>query len=223
MSGLAADPADLVVDRLACRRSERLVFQGLSCVLPPGGALLLTGANGSGKSSLLRLLATLLTPAAGMVTWAGAPVARDLARYRANLHYVGHLDAIKPALGVAETLAFWTEMRGWPTSGIVAALDAFALEAVADWPCRWLSAGQRRRLALARLIAAPAPVWLLDEPTAALDADGERRLITAIERHRAAGGRVVIATHQALGLADAQYLVLEDFAPAEGEPIASET
>jgi heme exporter protein A len=222
MSGLAIDPADLVAEGLSCRRGERLIFRQLSCVLPPGGALLLTGANGSGKSSLLRVLATLLAPETGRITWAGSPVASDLSRYRASLHYVGHLDAIKPALAVGETLAFWAGMRGLPTCAVDAALEAFALDAIADWPCRWLSAGQRRRLALARLIAAPAPVWLLDEPTAALDDDGERRLIAAIERHRATGGRVVIATHQALALADAQFLALEDFAPAADEPLAFE-
>jgi heme exporter protein A len=216
---------DLVVDDLACRRGERLIFRGLSCALPPGGALLLTGANGSGKSSLLRLLATLLAPAAGRLLWAGAAVAADLARYRASIHYVGHLDAIKPAFGVRETLGFWAGMRGIPALRIDLALDTFALEPIADWPCRFLSAGQRRRLALARLVAAPAPLWLLDEPTAALDADGERRLIAAIEAHRVTGGSVVVATHQSLVLGDARTLALEEFAPASGnqadDPLAA--
>ena len=207
------DDGDLVVEGLACRRGERLIFSGLDCTLPPGGALLLTGANGAGKSSLLRLLASLLTPAAGRVMWRGTPVAADLAGYRANLHYVGHLDAIKPALGVRETLAFWAGMRQAARPPLEAALAAFALDGVADWPCRWLSAGQRRRLTLARLIASPAPLWLLDEPTASLDADGEQRLVAAIEAHRAAGGRVAIATHHALPLAGAHELRLENFAP----------
>ena len=218
----AAETRDLVADGLACRRGERLIFRGLNCALSAGGALLLTGANGSGKSSLLRILASLLAPEAGRITWAGEPVTQDLHRYRADLHYVGHLDGIKPALGVRETLIFWAGMRGLSATGIDAALSAFSLDAIADWPCRWLSAGQRRRLALARLIAAPAPIWLLDEPTAALDADGERRLIATIEQHRTAGGRVVIATHQALALADAQFLALEDFAPGADEPYAAE-
>jgi heme exporter protein A len=203
----------LAAENLACRRGERMIFSGLSYAVPPGGAVLLTGANGSGKSSLLRLLATLLTPAAGRVTWGGAPIADDPQRYRASLHYVGHLDAIKPALGVGETLAFWAEIRGVIEPQIDRALTAFGLEPLADWPCRWLSAGQRRRLALARLIAAPAPLWLLDEPTAALDSDSEQRLVTVIETHRATGGRVVIATHQPMPLSDAQNLLLEDFPP----------
>jgi heme exporter protein A len=207
------DDGNLVAEGLACQRGERLVFSGLSCVLPPGGALLLTGANGSGKSSLLRLLATLLTPLSGRVMWDGGPITADLARYRSNLHYVGHLDAIKPAFGVRETLAFWAGTRGVAARQVDAALAAFALEPIADWPCRFLSAGQRRRLALARLLAAPAPLWLLDEPTASLDADGERRLSSAVEAHRAAGGRVAIATHLPMPLSDAYVLSLAEFAP----------
>jgi heme exporter protein A len=215
VSEMLGSEGDLVVDDLACRRGERLIFSGLSFALPAGGALLLTGANGSGKSSLLRVLATLLAPAGGRLMWRGAPVVADIAGYRASLHYVGHLDAVKPALGVRETLSFWAGIRGDGVSRIDAALDAFQLQGLADWPCRWLSAGQRRRLALARLIAAPAPLWLLDEPTAALDADGEHRLGTAIEAHRAGGGRVVIATHQPLALGDARFLALEHYAPGD--------
>jgi heme exporter protein A len=220
LTGFDPSNGDLVAEALACRRGDRLVFAGLSCALPPGGALVLTGANGSGKSSLLRLLATLLEPAAGRVMWGGAPITDDISRYRAALRYVGHLDAIKPALGVRETLDFWAGISGTPVPRIDSALVAFALDPLADWPCRWLSAGQRRRLALARLVAAPAPLWLLDEPTAALDADGEQRLIEAIEGHRAAGGRVIVATHQPLALARAQLLALQDFAPPAAEATA---
>ena len=218
-SGFARE-GDLVADGLACRRGERLVFAGLDCRLPPGGALLLTGSNGSGKSSLLRLLATLLAPAAGRLLCGSAPVAADLASYRAAIHYVGHLDATKPALTAREMLSFWAALRGTASPAIGAALDAFGLGAAADWPCRWLSAGQRRRLALARLIAAPASIWLLDEPTAALDADGEARLVVAISEHRAAGGRAAIATHQKLPISDAAHLVLDDFAVSPNDALA---
>ena len=220
MSGFAPDEGDLVADGLACRRGGRLVFSELGCVLPAGGALLLTGANGSGKSTLLRLLATLLTPETGTVAWGGVSVWEDLPGYRSRLHYVGHLDAVKPALAVRETLVFWAGLRGPQAPAIDVALAAFALDAIAEWPCRWLSAGQKRRLALARLLASPAPLWLLDEPTAALDADGERRLAAVIEAHRTAGGRVAIATHQALPLADPRVLALEDFVPAAADPLA---
>jgi heme exporter protein A len=208
-----AETGDLVAEGVACRRGERVIFSRLSLSLPAGGALLLTGANGSGKSSLLRLLAALLAPAAGRILWGGAPVGGDLAAYRARLNYVGHLDAIKPALGVRETLAFWAAMRGSMEPSLAPALAAFGLTALADWPCRWLSAGQRRRLALSRLVAAPAPLWLLDEPAAALDTDGEAGLAAAIAAHRATGGRVVIATHQAMALPGAQELRMGDFTP----------
>jgi heme exporter protein A len=210
-----AAEADLVAENLSCRRGERLIFAELSLAIPAGGAVVLTGANGSGKSSLLRLLATLLKPAAGRVLWGETPVTEDVAAYRARLHYVGHLDAIKPALGVRETLGFWAVARGSETVGLDAALAAFGLDRIADWPCRWLSAGQRRRLALARLVAIPAPLWLLDEPGAALDAEGEARLSDAIAAHRKAGGRVVVATHQPIALPGASELRLGDFAAAD--------
>jgi heme exporter protein A len=213
------EAGDLVAEDVACRRGERLIFSRVRFGLPAGGAILLTGANGSGKSSLLRVLATLLAPAAGRVLWGGLDAAEDRVAYRANLHYVGHLDGIKPALGVRETLTYWVGLRGVMLAQIDAALSGFALDAVADWPCRWLSAGQRRRLALARLIATPAPLWLLDEPAAALDADGERRLVAAIEAHRAAGGSVAIATHQPLALSGAQTLSLADFSPTADDPL----
>jgi heme exporter protein A len=215
------DVGTLVAEGLACRRGERLVFAGLDCRVPTGGALVLTGSNGSGKSSLLRLFATLLTPAAGRLFWDGVPVGRDMARYRAAIHYVGHLDALKPALTAREMLGFWAALRGGAAPAIEPALAAFALGAVADRPCRWLSAGQRRRLALARLVAVPAPIWLLDEPDAALDSDGETRLATLIAEHRAAGGRVAIATHQPIALSDAAVIVLDDFAASADAALAA--
>ncbi|TMJ57930.1 MAG: ATP-binding cassette domain-containing protein, partial [Alphaproteobacteria bacterium] len=109
-------------------------------------------------------------------------------------------------------------LRGVRRPAIHAAIAAFGLERAADWPCRWLSAGQRKRLALARLIAAPAPVWLLDEPGAALDSDGEARLHAVIAAHRAAGGRIAVATHQPIAMPDATILALDDFAAPFGEP-----
>ncbi len=207
---------DLIAEDLACRRGMRLVFAGVSFRLPPGGALVLTGANGSGKSSLLRLAAGLLAPEAGRLCWGAHPVAADLARHHARLHYVGHQDAVKPTMTARETLVFWAALHGRRPSAAQAsedALAAFALDPVADWPCRWLSAGQRRRLALARLLVAPAALWLLDEPTAALDEDAQARLERVILAHRAAGGRVLLATHMPLALDDAATLALDRFAP----------
>jgi heme exporter protein A len=208
---------DLIAEDLACRRGQRLVFAGVSFRLSESGALILTGTNGSGKSSLLRLLAGLLAPAGGRLLWGAAPVAGDIAGHHARLHYVGHQDAVKPAMTPRETLAFWAALSGRERSGrgprLDDALAVFALERAADWPCRWLSAGQRRRLALARLLIAPAPLWLLDEPTSALDADGQSRLERVIASHRAAGGRVVLATHAAIALDAAAILAMDDFAP----------
>jgi heme exporter protein A len=215
---LAVSPApDLIAEDLVCRRGGRVVFAGLSFCLRAGGALVLTGANGSGKSSLLRLAAGLSAPAAGRLLWGPAPLAADLAAHHARLHYIGHLDTLKPAMTPREMLAFWAALRGrkQPRSGpdLDRALAAFALEAIADWPCRWLSAGQRRRTALARLLTAPAPLWLLDEPTSALDADSQARLHQAIAAHRAAGGMVILATHAPIALDAAASLGLDAFAP----------
>jgi heme exporter protein A len=225
--GSFPEDAELVAEGLACRRGERPVFAGLDCRLPAGGALLLTGSNGSGKSSLLRLFATLLTPTAGRLSWADVPLAQDAPRYRALIHYVGHLDAIKPALSAREMLGFWVALRGRAppaydaASDIDAGLAAFGLGAIADRPCGWLSAGQRRRLALARLVAAPAPIWLLDEPNAALDGDGESRLTTLIAEHRAGGGRVAMAAHQPVALSGAAVVRLDDFAVSADAALAS--
>jgi heme exporter protein A len=215
------EDADLIVEDLACRRGERLIFAGLSCRLAAGGALTVVGANGSGKTSLLRLLASVSRPAAGRLLWGAAPVWDDIAEYRARLRYVGHLDAVKPALGPREMLEFWAALAGAKPAmaQLDPALEAFALTEVADWPCRWLSAGQRRRLALARLMVAPASVWLLDEPTTGLDRDAAERLEGAITAHRAAGGRVVVATHLPLALAGAETLTLDDFRPTAPDPL----
>jgi heme exporter protein A len=214
---------DLIAEGLACRRGERLIFAGLSFRLPAGGALVLTGSNGSGKTSLLRLVAGLFPPASGRLAWGPRSVGTDLAAHRASLHYVGHQDGIKGALTPRETLGFWAALRGSPTSrsapAIERALDALALDELADWPCRWLSAGQRRRLALARLLVAPAPLWLLDEPMSALDADGRDRLERAIAGHRASGGRVLLSTHLPLALDAAGSLVLDRFSPGCEGPV----
>jgi heme exporter protein A len=198
---------------LLCRRGGRDVFAGLSFELPPGGALLLTGPNGSGKSSLLRLMAGLLKPAGGQLLWEDRPIAEAPEAHAARLHYLGHLDAVKPVLSVAENLRFWAALRDRGGAEIGAALEAFALGELAAVPGRLLSAGQRRRLALARLLAAPAELWLLDEPSVGLDHASVGRLAAAIARHRAGGGRVVVATHTALDLADPQRLSLDSLAP----------
>ncbi|MEO3428011.1 heme ABC exporter ATP-binding protein CcmA [Pelagibius sp. CAU 1746] len=197
---------------LHCRRGGRDVFADLSFNLPPGGALLLTGPNGSGKSSLLRLMGGLLKPAAGELLWGGRAIAEAPEEHAERLHYLGHLDAVKPVLNVTENLRFWADLRGGEAA-LDDALERFALTELAAVPGRLLSAGQRRRLALARLVAAPADLWLLDEPSVGLDHASVERLAQAIAAHRAGGGRVVVATHTALHLTEPLRLSMDALAP----------
>ncbi len=198
-------------ENLACRRGGRPVFAGLSFAVAAGDAVLLRGPNGSGKSSLLRLMSGLARPESGELRWDGAPIRDDPPAHRARLHFVGHLDAVKPALGVEEMLEFWAGMRGGKAQ-IGAALGHFGLSRLAPLPCRLLSAGAKRRLALARLLASPAELWLLDEPANGIDAAAEASLLSAIATHRAQGGMAVIATHAELALPNAVTLSLADFA-----------
>jgi heme exporter protein A len=204
---------------LACRRGERLIFRGLDFTLPPGGALVLIGPNGSGKSSLLRLMAGLTPREAGLLAWNGTDIREDMGAHRARLHFIGHSDALKPVLSAGESLAFWAKMRG-TNAPVEPALARFGLGNAAALPCRYLSAGQKRRLALARLVAAPAELWLLDEPLTSLDSDAAAQLLAAIAEHRGAGGRVVLSTHAPIELGDATRLSLADFRPAPAQRLA---
>ena len=197
---------NLSAEALACVRGERTVFTGLDFRLEAGGILLLRGPNGAGKSSLLRLLASLQRPAAGRLAWDGADVWDDPEAHRRRVTYVGHLDAVKPLLTVAENLGFWARLAGG--GRLAPALDAFGLAHLAEVPARLLSAGQRRRTALARLELAQGPLWLLDEPDASLDEDGLARLAQAIGRQRARSGLVIVASHHDLPLGEAQTLRL---------------
>ncbi len=200
---------------MVCIRGERPVFSGVSFRLTRGGALTLVGPNGAGKSSLLRILAGLLKPADGTLTWEGTPLDEDWSAHRQRLHYVGHLDAVKPTLTAAENLRDWARLRGTARAA-PGALEALGIEDLADVPGRFLSAGQRRRLALARLVASPAPLWLLDEPTVTLDADASSRVETMIAAHRADGGMAMVATHGEIALDGADRLDLGDHAvPAD--------
>jgi heme exporter protein A len=200
--------ASLRAEDLACRRGERIVLRGVGFALAGGEALVLRGPNGSGKSSLLRTLAGLIEPASGRLLRDGAPVADDPDRHRASLAYLGHLDALKPDFTLRENVAAAAELAGADGSRVDAALDAFALAALAGVPARFLSQGQRRRAALARLLAAPATLWLLDEPTLALDAAAVARLGAALAAHLAGGGLAAIATHVDLPLPAARTLTL---------------
>lgn len=196
---------------LACRRSERLVFAKLNFAVDSGGAMLLTGPNGSGKSSLLRLMAGLITPYAGRLEWDGAPVNDDPAGHCRRLAYLGHLEAIKPMLTVGEIVGHWAGLWGREDNA-ASALAALDLTALADRPGRFLSAGQKRRVALARVIAAGAPLWLLDEPTVGLDRKAVAALELALAAHRVSGGIVIAATHAPILLPGAEEFDLGAFA-----------
>lgn len=198
---------------LDCRRGGRRVFAGLSFELERGEALVLTGPNGSGKSSLLRLLAGLGRPAAGTLAWDGADVAEDRDAHAARLQYLGHQDPLKPALTVVENLAFWARLAGAGETALTAALTTMNIRHLADVPARYLSAGQRRRANLARVIVAAAPLWLLDEPATALDRDTVARLEQCLAEHLAGGGLVVLSTHSDLALPTTRHLDLRDFRP----------
>ncbi len=196
---------------LACVRGGRTVFAGLDFKLTGGGALLLLGPNGSGKSSLLRLMAGLLPAYAGHLTWNGQPVADDPQAHAERVHYVGHHDAVKGVLTAQENLGVWARLHDPATAAVQAraALVRFGLGRLADVPGRMLSAGQKRRLNLARLLAAPAPVWLLDEPTTALDQRSIANLQTVLADHRADGGLVVLSTHAEIALPGATVLHMD--------------
>jgi heme exporter protein A len=188
--------ADFTGTGLACIRGERTVFQGLNFKLLDGALIELRGANGSGKSSLLRMMAGLIRPVDGRIAWDETPIDAAPDAHRARVAYIGHLDAVKGALTVRENLAFWTGLRGNGPADVDTALAAFRIADLADVPARHLSAGQRRRAALARLVACPAPLWLLDEPATALDAQAHAALDHAMAAHLGAGGMVVMATHE---------------------------
>lgn len=204
---------------LVCLRGGRVVFADLGFDLEPGGALVLVGANGAGKSSLLRLMAGFLEPAAGALHWAGAAIRRDREAHAARTRLLGHLDAVKAVLTVAEMVQFavrlWRPDIADPAARVAAALERLDLTGLHDVPGRFLSAGQKRRVALARLLAAPAPLWLLDEPATALDRASLGVLEAVIADHRAAGGAVALSTHADLAVPGAETLRLDDFAVRE--------
>lgn len=201
----------LVGRDLACVRGGREVFTGVTFAVTAGEALAVTGPNGAGKTTLLRLIAGLLEAAQGQLELTEGAADTTLAE---QAHYLGHRDALKPALSVGENLEFWYAFLGGgdapaaSTTAVLSALDAVGLRSLIDLPAGYLSAGQRRRLSIARLVAAPRPIWLLDEPTAALDAASQGGLAGLMRTHLAGGGIIVAATHGPLGLPGAAELRL---------------
>ncbi|ARP98951.1 heme ABC exporter ATP-binding protein CcmA [Pseudorhodoplanes sinuspersici] len=195
----------LSAEALCCQRGGRQVFESLSFSVASGRALLVTGRNGAGKSSLLRMIAGLLRIAGGKLTLSGGDDERSIGE---QAHYLGHLDALKPALSVEENLSFWTRYLGGDGQP-PDALAAVGLDSLAHLPAAYLSAGQKRRLSIARLVAIKRPLWLLDEPTSALDTKAQAMLLALMQAHLAGGGMIVAATHLPLGLDGATELRLE--------------
>lgn len=187
---------------LACIRGGRIVFRDVGFCVARGEALAVEGPNGSGKTSLLRLIAGLLQAASGTicVSTDGGDVVGDSDARGKSIGWLGHHDAAKPQLTPTESLRFFAGLCGVDGKNTAALLQLVGLSRAADLPCQYLSAGQKKRLALARLKLCGRPLWLLDEPLAALDADGKLLLLTILREHLAEGGIAVIATHDALDL-----------------------
>ena len=185
---------ELKADNLTCERGGRTVFRGVRFSLSAGNLMQRPGPNGSGKSSLLRLIAGLNEQVAGTVTLEGGDGDMSIGQ---QAHYIAHQEAVKTALTVAENLAFWRDFMG--RGDVAGALEAFNLTRLSSYPAGLLSAGQKRRLALARLVLVPRALWLLDEPTVGLDTASLARLVAVMTRHLEQGGLIIAATHVALG------------------------
>ncbi|MGE7369583.1 heme ABC exporter ATP-binding protein CcmA [Neorhizobium sp. NPDC001467] len=207
----------LTAESLSARRGEDLIFRAISFSLTAGESLILTGRNGSGKSTLLRTVAGLLRPDGGRVIWQSKGADADM-RAAEACHYLGHRNAMKAELSVGENLGFWKEFLGDFDGGhgmsVGAAAESVGLGDIVHLPFGYLSAGQQRRMAFAKLLVAYRPVWILDEPTAALDGSAESVFTALIRMHLGKGGILLAATHQPLGLEGTQELQMTGFAGA---------
>lgn len=197
MSGTTQGKMQLSGRGLICVRGGREVFSGLDFAAAAGEAVSVVGRNGAGKTSLLRLIAGLLVPAAGTIVLDGGDGELTLPE---QCHYLGHRDALKPALSVTENLTFWADFLGGERADPAETLATVGLDHATHLPAGFLSAGQRRRLSLARLLTVRRPVWLLDEPTNALDVAGQDMFGGLMRQHLSRGGMIVAATHAPLGI-----------------------
>ncbi|MBC6440698.1 MAG: heme ABC exporter ATP-binding protein CcmA [Rhodospirillales bacterium] len=206
MAAVGTSPV-LEAESLTCERGGRRLFVALSFALEPGEIMVLRGPNGSGKSSLLRLMAGLMPAAEGTLRWHGAETTENPTAWRRAMVFTGHGNPVKPNLSVRENLTFWSGFENG-TVAVDEALDALDLGWLADLPSVMLSAGQQRRLGLARLALRPGGCWLMDEPTVTLDTASVERLHILVARHRQNGGIAVLATHEGIEFEDVRTLTL---------------
>lgn len=215
-------PACLEVRGISCERSERLLFTDLSFSLSLGKALLIEGSNGSGKTSLLRLLCGLGRPETGQILWRGRSIWNEREEYLRHMAYFGHLPAIKYELSALENIQLFQQLSGARSMSTPhQSLSKLGLEGFEDIPCQYLSAGQRRRVALARLYVTHYSLWILDEPLTALDVQGVRLVESMLEAHLGAGGAAIITTHQPVNLPGdrVQYLTLSKKHALQSRPL----
>jgi heme exporter protein A len=205
----------LIAEHLAVRRGDDLLFDGLSFVIDAGEALVVTGPNGTGKSTLLRTVAGLIRAEEGRVILEGSEGETEIRPAEAS-HYLGHRNAMKQELTVRENLGFWRrwlgDFDGRPSLAVEEAAEAVGLAGITHLPYGYLSAGQQRRFAMAKLLVAHRPIWILDEPTAALDTSADKLFAGLVETHLGNGGLVLAATHQPLGLSNPKTLQMKGFA-----------
>ncbi|MFT6556738.1 heme ABC exporter ATP-binding protein CcmA [Sneathiella sp.] len=199
----------LHVKNLSCIRQDRLIFRELGFSLSPGSVMWIKGKNGAGKSSLLRMIAGLLRPVEGDIFWNDQNVREEPDSFVGQFHFLGHQEPLKPVFTVYENLDFWSRFHAGGRAAVDAAMDAFDLQRLRDTPARILSAGQKKRTNLARLIASPAPLWLLDEPLSSLDVHYIELFTHVLEAHVSAGGMALLATHQEIGIPSLETLNLD--------------
>ncbi|MEO1494140.1 MAG: heme ABC exporter ATP-binding protein CcmA [Pseudomonadota bacterium] len=204
---------ELVVQDLQCRRGGRLVLDGTGFTVPGGRAAVVRGPNGAGKSTLLRALAGILPISDGSVRLGDITLTGDRSGYQEQVAYAGHLDAVKPALTVGQNLGIWAGIHGAKSGRVAEALGHFGIEHISDRPAAQCSAGQKRRLGLARLMVLDRPLWLLDEPTVSLDTASSELVSDLVRRHCAGGGIALVATHIDLGLSDAEVIEVTPVQP----------
>jgi len=198
-------------ENLSCIRGERVVFSRLNFHVKPGNTLIITGSNGSGKTSLLRLMAGLTTPESGYISWEDDPILAIPEDHSDRLHYIGHLNALKSTISVLENIKSWSYLHGGNAKNVINAIKSLNLDGLKDIPCRYLSSGQKQRVTLARLIASEAPLWLLDEPTNTLDQNSIDLLHSLINKHLEKGGMLIIATNTELQVEKYKELKMGDF------------